>query len=40
MTSIFSTEIESNSRFIWLLFPSESAYVNVKAEIVSERRKS
>jgi len=38
MTSIFSTEIESNSRFIWLLFPSESAYVNVKAEIVSETK--
>lgn len=38
VTSIFSTEIESNSRFIWLLFPSESAHVNIKAEIISETK--
>lgn len=33
--SVYSTRIESNSIFVWLLFPSEKTETNVKAEIIS-----
>ncbi len=36
VASIYSTNIDGNSRFVWVLFPSEKVSGNVKAEIVSE----
>lgn len=36
MASVYSTEIENNSRFIWVLFPSEGVVSDIQAEIVSE----
>ena len=38
-TTIFSTQIESNSRFVWVLYPSEKVEKLVRAEIVSESSK-
>lgn len=37
--AIYSTQIQSDSRFIWVLFPSEKIVSGVKAEIVSESSK-
>ena len=34
--AIFSTNVEGNNKFIWVLFPSEKVAKNIKAEIVSE----
>ena len=34
--AIFSTNVEGNSKFIWVLFPSEKVAKDIKAEIVSE----
>ena len=36
VSSMYSTQIQSDSRFIWVLFPSEKPGSDVKAEIVSE----
>lgn len=36
IVSIYTTSIQSNSRFVWLLFPSEEVETSVKAEIISE----
>ena len=38
-TTIFSTQIESNSKFIWVLYPSEKAETGIQAEIISETEK-
>jgi len=38
-TTIYSTKIESNSTFVWVLYPSEKVEKPVKAEIVSESPK-
>ncbi len=38
-TSIYSTKIESNSTFVWILYPSEKVEKLVRAEIVSESSK-
>ena len=35
-TSVYSTKIESNSTFVWVLYPSEKVEKPVMAEIVSE----
>ena len=37
--TIYSTQIQSDSRFVWVLFPSEKVVSGVKAEIVSESPK-
>ncbi|QGY42585.1 heparinase [Maribellus comscasis] len=34
--SIYSTRIEGDSKFIWVLFPSENVANDIKAEIISE----
>ena len=36
VASIYSTQIQSDSRFVWVLFPSEKVVSGIKAEIVSE----
>lgn len=38
IASIYSTEIESNSKFVWVLFPSEKVDSGIKAEIISDTR--
>ncbi|HSM49521.1 MAG TPA: hypothetical protein VK872_17000, partial [Draconibacterium sp.] len=38
-TTIFSTQIEGNTTFIWVLYPSEKVEKVVRAEIVSESSK-
>ena len=38
-TTIYSTKIESNSTFVWVLFPSEKTEKLVMAEIISETPK-
>jgi hypothetical protein len=37
--SVYSTHIKSDSRFIWVLFPSENVAEGVKAEIIDETPK-
>lgn len=37
VTSIYTTEINSGSRFVWLLYPSEQVEKGVRASIISER---
>lgn len=36
VASIYSTNIESDSKFVWVLFPSEKVESGVQAEIISE----
>jgi hypothetical protein len=36
VASIYSTKIEGDSKFIWVLFPSENVADDIQAEIVSE----
>lgn len=36
IATIYSTQIQSDSRFVWVLFPSEKVIDDIKAEIVSE----
>lgn len=36
---VYSTQIQSDSRFVWVLFPSEKAVSGIKAKIVSESPK-
>jgi hypothetical protein len=38
-TTIYSTQIESNSTFVWILYPSEKVEKFVRAEIISETLK-
>ena len=38
-TTIYSTDIKSDSKFIWVLFPSEKVMKYVNAEIISETDK-
>lgn len=38
-TSIYSTQIESNSTFVWVLYPSEKVETKVRAEIVFQNSK-
>jgi hypothetical protein len=38
-TTIYSTQIESNSTFVWVLYPSEKVEKLIKAEIISETSK-
>ena len=38
-TTIYSTKIESNSTFVWVLYPSEKTEKLVRAEIISETPK-
>jgi hypothetical protein len=35
-TTIFSTQIEADATFVWVLYPSEKVEKLVRAEIVSE----
>lgn len=39
VASIYSTKIESESKFVWVLFPSEKVEKGIQAEIVSESSK-
>ncbi|MGC9353736.1 MAG: alginate lyase family protein [Mariniphaga sp.] len=39
VASIYSTNIESDSRFVWVLFPSEKVETGIQAEIISESSK-
>jgi hypothetical protein len=39
VASIYSTNIESDSKFVWVLFPSEKAQKGIQAEIISESSK-
>lgn len=39
LTTVCSTEIKSNDRFVWVLYPSEKAEKLVRAEIISETPK-
>lgn len=36
LTSIYSTDVEENATFIWVLYPSENAAPKVKAKVLSE----
>ncbi|MBW6535130.1 MAG: heparinase II/III family protein [Mariniphaga sp.] len=36
VASIYSTNIESDSKFVWVLFPSEKVETGIQAEIISE----
>ncbi len=36
VASIYSTNIESDSKFVWVLFPSEQVETGIQAEIISE----
>jgi hypothetical protein len=37
--TIYSTQIQSNSRFVWVLFPSEKVVKGIKTEIIAESPK-
>ena len=39
VTSLYTTQIKSDSKLVWLLFPSEKVETDVRAEIVSESPK-
>lgn len=39
VASIYSTNIESDSKFVWVLFPSEKVETGIQAEIISESKK-
>jgi len=39
VASIYSTNIESDSKFVWVLFPSEKVETGIQAEIISESSK-
>lgn len=36
MVSVYSTQVETDATFVWILFPSEEIDSNVRAEIVSQ----